>query len=210
MILYKSPIIGIIKKIISKILLGIYKVVSVFHLKATVLVLTIGVLLLVTGSFGAEPVLKTAFWGLLGVTLLYALVATVRSFLKFGQKIFGGKSAGDSPDGVVDVPDGQESGRGQGNFATASRDGGIPRNDGGYGANDGFAERRSAVYENGHGSDVITAEKRPVTTEGAVLYPKYYAVKQNRNYVMAEYEDRYELFVKYNGGLKRVRTDYKR
>lgn len=209
MILYKSPIIGIIKKIISKILLGIYKVVSVFHLKATALVLAVGVLLLVTGSFGTEPVLKTVFWGFLGVTLLYALVATVRSFLKFGQKIFGGKSAGDSPDGVVDVPEGQ-SGRGQGNFTTAPRnDGGFPPNDGNYGANDGFTERRSAVYEN-DGSDVITAEKRPVTTAGSVLYPKYYAVKQNRNYVMAEYEDRYELFVKCNGGLKRVRTDYKR
>lgn len=40
--------------------------------------------------------------------------------------------------------------------------------------------------------------------------PKYYRVKQNPNYVMAEYSDRYELFCKTENGLKKVRTDYKR
>lgn len=40
-------------------------------------------------------------------------------------------------------------------------------------------------------------------------YPVYFAVKQNPNYVMAEYEDRYELFEKSNRGLVKIRTDYK-
>jgi hypothetical protein len=40
--------------------------------------------------------------------------------------------------------------------------------------------------------------------------PKYYRVKQNPNYVMAEYSDRYELYYKTANGLKKVRTDYKR
>ena len=40
-------------------------------------------------------------------------------------------------------------------------------------------------------------------------YPKYYNVKQNKNYVMAEYEDRYELYLKTQSGLSKVRTDYK-
>lgn len=39
--------------------------------------------------------------------------------------------------------------------------------------------------------------------------PKYYAVKQNQNYIMAEYSDRYELFLKTPQGLKKVRVDYK-
>ena len=41
-------------------------------------------------------------------------------------------------------------------------------------------------------------------------YPKYYKVKQNPAYVMAEFKDRYELYLKTKDGLKLVRTDYKR
>ena len=40
-------------------------------------------------------------------------------------------------------------------------------------------------------------------------YPKYFRVKQNPNYVMAEFEDRYELYMKTADGLKKIRTDYK-
>ncbi len=39
--------------------------------------------------------------------------------------------------------------------------------------------------------------------------PVFYKVKQNHSYIMAEYKDRYELFVKTPEGLKKVRTDYK-
>jgi len=39
--------------------------------------------------------------------------------------------------------------------------------------------------------------------------PKYFRVKQNPNYVMAEYPDRYELYRLSNGNMIKVRTDYK-
>lgn len=39
--------------------------------------------------------------------------------------------------------------------------------------------------------------------------PIYYKVAQNENYVFSEYEDRYELFLKTESGLKYVKTDYK-
>jgi hypothetical protein len=39
--------------------------------------------------------------------------------------------------------------------------------------------------------------------------PKYYRVRQNPNYVMAVYSNRYELYVIENGSLKKIRTDYK-
>lgn len=48
-----------------------------------------------------------------------------------------------------------------------------------------------------------------VTTWPAKERPVYYLVKQNQNYVMAEYSDRYELFEKTPNGLKRIRTDFK-
>ena len=41
------------------------------------------------------------------------------------------------------------------------------------------------------------------------IYPKYFTVKQNRNYIMGEFADRYELYLKTDRGLKLVRTDYK-
>lgn len=39
--------------------------------------------------------------------------------------------------------------------------------------------------------------------------PVYFRVKQNPQYVMAEYSDRYELFKITAGELKKIRTDYK-
>ncbi len=42
-----------------------------------------------------------------------------------------------------------------------------------------------------------------------VQAPKYFRVKQNSNYIMAEYHDRYELFYVQNGKMKKIRTDYK-
>lgn len=39
--------------------------------------------------------------------------------------------------------------------------------------------------------------------------PVYYEVKQNKNYVMAEYSNRYELYLKTESGLTLIRTDLK-
>lgn len=41
------------------------------------------------------------------------------------------------------------------------------------------------------------------------IYPIYFTVKQDERYVFAEYEDRYELYLKTENGLKYVRTDTK-
>lgn len=43
----------------------------------------------------------------------------------------------------------------------------------------------------------------------APVYPIYYAVKDNPDYVMGEFEDRYELYKKTPQGLTLIRTDYK-
>ena len=39
--------------------------------------------------------------------------------------------------------------------------------------------------------------------------PKYYRVKQNPDFVMAEYSDKYELYRIGQNGLIKIRTDYK-
>ena len=55
--------------------------------------------------------------------------------------------------------------------------------------------------------DEDSIQPEPVVTQ--TIYPKYYAVKQNPAYVMAEYEDKFVLYLKSNGGLIKIRTDYK-
>lgn len=49
------------------------------------------------------------------------------------------------------------------------------------------------------------AYNQPVQSE----IPRYFRVRQNSSYVMAEYSNRYELFKIEDGALKKVRTDYK-
>lgn len=39
--------------------------------------------------------------------------------------------------------------------------------------------------------------------------PRYFRVKQNPSFIMAEYSNRYELFRVENGQLVKIRTDYK-
>ena len=39
--------------------------------------------------------------------------------------------------------------------------------------------------------------------------PRYFRVKENPDYLMAEYDDRYELYLIKDGNLRKIRTDYK-
>ena len=41
------------------------------------------------------------------------------------------------------------------------------------------------------------------------VYPIYFTVKQDPRYIFAEYQDRYELYLKTDNGLQYVRTDNK-
>lgn len=56
-------------------------------------------------------------------------------------------------------------------------------------------------------ADIENGSERQIQVEQDA--PTYFRVKQNPEYVMAEYKDRYELFRITKDGLKRVRTDYK-
>ena len=49
----------------------------------------------------------------------------------------------------------------------------------------------------------------PTTQTSNPKYPQYFLVKQNPNYIMAEFEDRYELYEKTDKGLVKIRTDQK-
>ncbi len=60
-----------------------------------------------------------------------------------------------------------------------------------------------------HNEQEANIEVQNTIIPPANQYPKYFKVKQNPAYVMAEYQDRYELYKIENGKLVRVRIDYK-
>lgn len=53
-----------------------------------------------------------------------------------------------------------------------------------------------------------SAPSKPTNSQPNLI--GYFKVKQNPNYLMAEYTDRYELFYLTSNGMKKVRTDYKK
>lgn len=55
----------------------------------------------------------------------------------------------------------------------------------------------------------VAAETPAQPVPEPITYPRYFTVKQNKDYVMAEYKDRYELYFKDRNGLRKIRTDYK-
>lgn len=55
-------------------------------------------------------------------------------------------------------------------------------------------------------AETVKQQKTPPKQQKTV----YYSVKQDPRYVFAEYDDRYELFLKTSDGLKYVKTDYKK
>ena len=55
----------------------------------------------------------------------------------------------------------------------------------------------------------ITNPTQVQATEQKPAYPIYYAVKGSSDYVMGEFEDRFELYKKTPQGLMLVRVDYK-
>ena len=54
-----------------------------------------------------------------------------------------------------------------------------------------------------------SAETQQEKNQPKTETPTYFRVKNHPDYVMAEYNDRYELFRKTEEGLKKIRTDYK-
>ncbi len=54
-----------------------------------------------------------------------------------------------------------------------------------------------------------TEEVGVVEKQETTVYPKYFLVRQNKNLIMAEYSDRYELYKTENGKMYKLRTDYK-
>ncbi len=167
-----------IKKIIATALKATYRLLCVFNLQFTILLVLVGILLWALGVFeeGGFPLI--IFVVLFIGSILLALYLTVRKILGLDKK--------KKKKSTIQIV-----------------------------ANDQTAQEAQTVTPS-----TISQTQMPIQTEQnypaeqftAIEQetPKYYRVKQNSNYIMAEYSNRYELFVITPQGLKKIRTDYKR
>lgn len=165
-----------IKKIISQALKAVYRLLCVFNLQFTILVVLVGVLLWALGVFEqggfALIIFVILFIGSIGL----ALYLTAR-------KILGLDTEKQKKSKIQIVGNNQPESQTQSvNISTMQ-------------TQQNAVETQNAQIEQG---ECLQPE-----------VPRYYKVKQNSNYVMAEYSNRYELFLITPNGLKKIRTDYK-
>ena len=187
-ILGNRLIFGIIKKIIETVLTCVYKVLSLFNLQMTALVLLVGLVLFVTGVFERSAAALIIF--------CFALVLSVLGAVWFTVKRLLGLSGGKKRKGVEII---KSKGVKTDDIPPAAP---APER-----AQPAYAEE-DAPRQVSETADTAPAAPAAIT-ESIPAYPRYFAVRQNKDYIMAEYADRYELYLKDRYGLKKIRIDYK-
>ena len=165
---------------------GIYFVISFVNLQYAVLVGLVGIVLFITGVFNRAPIVQTIFFILLALSIVLAIVLTIRKLI-LGNGKKEKKSTKKDVGNVSDFSEKKESER----VTEPVRENNENR------VTLPISEQIEIANENG-------------VKEKQISYPIYSKVRQNNNYIMAEFEDRYELYFNSEKGLIRVRTDYKK
>lgn len=172
-------IFGAIKRVVIAIFSIIYKMLKVFNLQLTALVLLVGLVLFITGVFERSAAAVVAFGFALVISVIVAVYFTVRKLL--------GLSGGKKRKGVEIVS--------QDTCDTKKSKKSVER-----------MQEQAMSNKQANYSEVAQTDN---DMERQVTYPVFYSVRQNRDYIMAEYADKYELYLKDKDGLKKIRTDYK-
>ena len=181
-------IFGIIKKIVVVFFTVIYKILALFNLQFTLLLLLVGLILLLTGAFENDVVL-IVFYVLIVFSIVLAIITTIKKILGIGKKTKKSKGAQ-----IVDTDEKKD------------KDKPVSKP-----SQPAVAEQQTAQQIQPEGKPVQAQSVQPLPANPVttVEKPIYYKVKQNSNYVMAEYTDRYELYKKTENGLVKVRVDTK-
>ena len=161
--LFKSRLFfGIFKMMFGAIFGVLYKLIAFFNLQYTALSLLIGLVLFVTGVFEKNPTIELVFQLIVILSVVYAIVSTIKKLLRIDKKVKKSKGAQIQP--LPEEPPKQAN---------------------------------------------QTSQANQVEESSLTAPPKYYRIKGNQDYVMAEYSDKYELYKISDGKLVKVRTDYK-
>jgi len=194
--MHKSRLVfGIIKKILGVIFGTIYHILALFNLQITALLLLIGLVLFFTGVFESNPTFKVVYELLIIASIVLAIVTTVRKMLGLNKKkdktvkrSKGAQIVENSNENAPIIPtNGYQYAQPTYQYAPPSY-------------NEAPPIPQPPIYQEAVPPVVIPVEPEK---------PVYYRVKQNPDYVMAEYSDRYELYKITGGGLTKIRTDFK-
>lgn len=198
MILFRNRLIlGIIKKILGVVFGTVYHILAFFSLRLTALLLLIGIVLYFTGTFDANPTFKVIYELVIIASIVLAVIKNVRKLLgldkKKSSKVTRSKGAQiiENENSPIIPPDTQYSNSGVYQYPNYTAPMPIPQQP--------YQPQSNPQYS-APIPPVIPSEQEK---------PKYYRVKQNPNYVMAEYSDKYELYKITNGKLTLIRTDFK-
>lgn len=197
---------GLIKKVIVAVFKAVYTVLSFFNLHLTVLVGLVGLVLFLTGTFDKYPTVQTGFYIAIIASVIVAIIITIKKLLGLSNKnrkrkgveimnTEGAENAETAPAASLR----NAAGEAEALYAQTA----PPQ--GGRASENGFqGESAGAGNSVGSGNSGLSA------ADSRKAYPVYYEVKQNKNYIMAEYADRYVLYFKDRNGLRKIRTDVKR
>lgn len=228
---------GSIRKAIMAVLKFIYKIIDFLNLQLALLSALIGVVLYFTGTFDKSPTVLLIFYVVLIASLVFALVATVRHLLGFDKKDRKERKKKDKDEEVGGDENIEQNVIPQNNQTVVGQGGQVPyvQNVNGQGGQVSYVQNVNGQNVNGQNINAQYVQnntpnyQQPIYQQQTVVQspqaeivpdspvqpildekPVYFTVKQNPNYVMAEYSDRFELFLKTKKGLQKVRVDYKK
>lgn len=195
---------GLIKKVIVAVFKAVYTVLSFFNLHLTVLVGLVGLVLFLTGTFDKYPTVQTGFYIAIIASVIVAIIITIKKLLgltnknrkRKGVEIMNTEVA-EKAETAPAASAGNAAGEAEALYAQTAPLQGVRATENGF---QGEIASNSGVSGN---FGLSAADSRKA-------YPVYYEVKQNKNYIMAEYADRYELYFKDRNGLRKIRTDVKK
>lgn len=176
-------IVGPIVKFFKAIFKGIYWIINLLNLQVALLVVILGVIVYFLGLFENNAFMRLIF--LIGIifSIAYAVIATF-------CKVFG-----------IDKKNGRDKNKPVNKYMVKDKN-----------PNQQQPEQTQQVQETNDYQQTSYEQGVYQEQEANLLQqekPRYFRVKQNPNYIMAEYSNRYELYLQTERGLQKVRTDYK-
>lgn len=113
MILYRNRLLfGLVKNIIKTVFSVVYKILALFNLHYTILLVLVGVILYFTGAFeGSDGVVLLIYQILIVLSVVHAIVGTVKRLLGLDKKVKKSKGAQIVNKNVVKDDDANDNGQ---------------------------------------------------------------------------------------------------
>lgn len=196
MIVYRNRLIfGVVGMIISTVFQAVYAVISFLKLQFVFLVSILWAILYFVGMTAKYPILNLFLSLALIASVMYAVVSILKALLGIDNKKRKRRGAQLIKNQAVAPQNTEPMQTAQPTMQTAQQTQNVQFNQ--------TANTNQSINSE-------SASPYQTSTQNAVVeQPRYFRVKQNRELIMAEYSDRYELYKISGGTLVKLRTDFK-